>query len=449
MLLHKARGFCCLLGLKKISINQRKLVLLIVLYYLCLNNNSPQKPMRVTASLKTPKLPESLIVFTISDSGGVNIKAPTGIRIPTRHWSRRQGKVLPSNRDAAALNKALEAQKSLNTEIYLEFKSKGIIPTTKQISDAKKGKLKTEQAPQTFWGLFDTFFCEKIQRQSTSYQKKYNTLKLHLQAFEEREGALSIEAINKQTLGRLQVFFCDAQGLNNQTTAKYLTLVKTFLLWCLERGHVQSTNFRFFRVAKQPDTLRVALSNDDLEAIRRCNIEGKGYLENVRKLFLLSCLVGLRFSDYIRITASHLQRNSKGEPFLNIRQEKTSEHVQIPLTAESYQLVEALIRGEIRPISNQKMNEYVKELCQLAGLTKPFEVHTFRGNTKHTEQRPMYELISSHTGRRTFATSLLQKGLPSEIVMQFTGHRDYKSFQKYVNIPKEAAFDAVRKALQW
>ena len=61
--------------------------------------------------------------------------------------------------------------------------------------------------------------------------------------------------------------------------------------------------------------------------------------------------------------------------------------------------------------------------------------------------KPKYEYISSHTGRRTFATNLLNKGVAAEIVMNFTGHKDYKSFSKYVNIPKRTEMEIVRNAL--
>jgi len=65
----------------------------------------------------------------------------------------------------------------------------------------------------------------------------------------------------------------------------------------------------------------------------------------------------------------------------------------------------------MRPISNQKMNKYVKELCELAELDEQFEVNTFKGKIKTTTFQPKHELVSTHTGRRTFATNLLLKGL--------------------------------------
>jgi len=110
--------------------------------------------------------------------------------------------------------------------------------------------------------------------------------------------------------------------------------------------------------------------------------------------------------------------------------------------------VQGLNEGDLHSITNQRMNKYVKELCKLAEINEPFEVHRYKGRVKETGTVEKHELVTTHTGRRTFATKLLSKGVPAEIVMTFTGHRDYKSFSKYVNIPRKTEMQIVRKALE-
>ncbi len=187
------------------------------------------------------------------------------------------------------------------------------------------------------------------------------------------------------------------------------------------------------------------MSDADLNNLR--NYEAKGYLYNVRQLFLLSCLTGLRYSDYSRIKSEHLKKDHEGNPLIHIRQEKTGEFVDIPLTSEANEITSQLLSKEIHPITNQKMNLYVKELCRQVGINEPFEVNKYKGKAKTTHTFPKFQLITTHTGRRTFATNLLLKGVPAEVVMQFTGHKDYRSFSKYVNIPKVSQMALVRKAL--
>ena len=136
-----------------------------------------------------------------------------------------------------------------------------------------------------------------------------------------------------------------------------------------------------------------------------------------------------------------------GVSHLRIRQEKTEQFVDVPLITESLEITQKLIKGEIHPISNQNMNRYVKELCKLARLDDLQEVHSYIGKEKKTHVTEKYNLITTHTGRRTFATELLLKGVDAGMVMQFTGHKDYKSFSSYVNIPKQTQMNIVRNAL--
>ena len=130
-----------------------------------------------------------------------------------------------------------------------------------------------------------------------------------------------------------------------------------------------------------------------------------------------------------------------------MRQQKTSEMVAIPLTDEAYTLCMKVVNKETRVISNQNLNNYLKELCELAGINESFETFEFRGNKKISNTVPKWKLIGTHTARRTFATNLLLQGVPSQVVMEYTGHADIKSFQKYVNVPKNSQDDLIRKAI--
>ena len=97
-------------------------------------------------------------------------------------------------------------------------------------------------------------------------------------------------------------------------------------------------------------------------------------------------------------------------------------------------------------ISNQKLNEYVKELCQLAGITEQVEIVRFRGIKREAITYKKYELIGVHTGRKTFATVSLEKGMSAEEVMAITGHKDYKSFQRYVKVTEQRKKTVMLKA---
>jgi site-specific recombinase XerD len=88
-------------------------------------------------------------------------------------------------------------------------------------------------------------------------------------------------------------------------------------------------------------------------------------------------------------------------------------------------------------MSNQNTNYAVKDLCKLAGIDEAVEIVRFRGIKREAITYPKYELIGVHTGRKTFCTLSLEKGMSAEQVMAISGHRDYKSFERYVNVSEQ------------
>ncbi len=405
----------------------------------------------INIALQKPKSEYSPITFIISDGRNNVYRISANISIKTKHFSKVNKCVTSANSDAVSINAFLKVRKALITKIFFDLKAKNIVPTAQLIKDAIN-ELETPQIKPievikpTIWNVWELFMNEKNTTENL-YVKKYTTLKNHLIAFEDKQKIkLDLDTINASTFSQIEKFFF-AKNYNVQTTAKYLSMVKSFLKWCVSSKKTTNDDYIHFAITSQADSLKVVITPAEIELIKATDLGTKTYLENVRELFVLSCLCGLRFSDYTRIAKEHLKYDNDNNPLLMIRQRKTQTFVEIPLTFESENLVKKLIDKEIHPISNQKMNKYLKELCQIAGINEIFEVQTTAGNKKTTTAYAKYDLVCSHTGRRTFATNLLSGGLSAIIVMKFTGHTDYKSFMKYVNIPKDVENDMVRTAL--
>ncbi len=80
------------------------------------------------------------------------------------------------------------------------------------------------------------------------------------------------------------------------------------------------------------------------------------------------------------------------------------------------------------------MNDYLKELGQLAGLNEQVRITHYEGNKRIDNLYPKYQLLSTHIGRRTFIITALSIGIPVQVVMKWTGHSDYKSMKPYIDI---------------
>ncbi|MCC3160874.1 tyrosine-type recombinase/integrase, partial [Hymenobacter sp. 15J16-1T3B] len=85
-------------------------------------------------------------------------------------------------------------------------------------------------------------------------------------------------------------------------------------------------------------------------------------------------------------------------------------------------------------LSQQKFNDYVKELGQHCGIDKQTLVVRYRGSKRIEDRVPKYSLLSSHTGRHTFVTQSLERGMSLEVVQKFTGHKDLKSLMGYAKV---------------
>lgn len=163
----------------------------------------------------------------------------------------------------------------------------------------------------------------------------------------------------------------------------------------------------------------------------------------MRDIFCFSCATGLRYSDLQQLKWEHIFED---EIRLNVKKTKTEQ--AIPLNTISAGIL-SKYRGLAKPLpmmSGQKLNVYIKDLCKLAEINTPIEIVRFRGAVREAETFEKYKLIHIHTGRKTFATLSLEKGMSAEQVMAITGHQDYKSFKRYVDVTKKLTKAVMRNA---
>lgn len=149
-------------------------------------------------------------------------------------------------------------------------------------------------------------------------------------------------------------------------------------------------------------------------------------LDRVRDLFLIGAYTGLRFSDFSRLDASNIEGN-----FIRLKQQKTGGRVTIPIMSKLKPVL-AKYPDVIPEITNQKFNQYIKYVAELVGLTEDIQIKNTRGNTVTTETFPLFELISSHCCRRSYATNMFKAGVPPMLIMGSTGHKTETSFLRYI-----------------
>ena len=218
-----------------------------------------------------------------------------------------------------------------------------------------------------------------------------------------------------------------------------------FLRWASDEGYLKNDDFRKFnpRLKTVTDKEVVFLTWEELMAVYSLNFpEGKKYLERVRDVFCFQCFTSLRYSD-----VSNLKHEDIADGLIRVVTEKTGDTISINLNKYSAAILEKY-KNEEKPlpvVSNQKMNKWIKEICFIAGIDQPMTTVYYKGAERIEETHPKYELIGTHTGRRTFICNALTMGIPPATVMEWTGHSDYKAMRPYIKIADRAKAEAMEK----
>jgi integrase len=227
------------------------------------------------------------------------------------------------------------------------------------------------------------------------------------------------------------------KGMATNTVGKRIQTIKVFLNAASDKGYDVNPSFKSHRFkAISEESESIYLNENELQELFDYDLSNNKRLDKVRDLFLVSAWTGLRFGDVTRITKDNIEDNE----FINITQSKTGDPVVIPLHWTVKYMLDKY-GGELpKPISNQKFNDYLKELCRIVGIKDEVHKSITIGGKRISQKYEKWQLVTAHAGRRSFATNLYKQGFPALSIMQITGHQSEKSFLKYIKVtPREHA----------
>jgi integrase len=411
--------------------------------------------------LKDPKCDKETLIYLIARWNSLRFKVSTGETIHPELWDFDNQ--TPTS-DKAAIKKhkvfkgtLLDVRLSLNRYAnffvtkFTELQRSGqqVTPgAIKQLFDTEfnaipQGDQGTEPQPETLFE-FIARYAETVQLNKKGdpiqprTRKKYRTLLRHLVDYSEDTGkAVDFDSISMAFYSDFVSYLytranyknADAPrlGIGKNTVSCYIAALKTLLYAAQDEGLQVPDVFRNFK-ASEEDVQKHYLTEPELMNIYNLDLTKNPRLDRVRDLFLIGCYTGLRFSDFSTLKPENFYTNGGGT-YIRKRQEKTGGTVIIPV---HWIVNEILAKYEgyfPLPLSNQKMNDYIKEVCQLAGINQPV--------TYKSEAIPKYKAISTHTARRSFATNCFLNGVPSLALMKITGHKTETAFMRYIQIDRQ------------
>ena len=268
--------------------------------------------------------------------------------------------------------------------------------------------------------LFTDFISETIIRKSRhrgeSYQNVYKTLIFHIEKFsEEYQADIFTNSVGEDFMDDF-IGYLEGKNLKQTYILTLVSLVKSMAAKAGRQGYAIDRSFDEVSVDPE-EPFSVYLSMNEVTRIYYF----KGLTrkqEAIRDLFIVGCMTGLRYSDYSTLTKENFNKD-----FIVKVTKKTGIKVTIPLS-DYVREIYAKYDGEIsKGLSIQHFNRYIKMICRKVGLNDEIKFDYTRGGKLVFETKHKWELISSHTARRSAATNLYQLGrMRTSDIMQLTGH---------------------------
>jgi integrase len=282
-------------------------------------------------------------------------------------------------------------------------------------------------------------------------KKDYNNTYNHLIEFQEYTGKnLSWKSMGYEFYLDMVEFLKVEKDLKGSTIDKVIKNVKVFLSFAdLQDNLNVNQDFKktvsgksLFAKVNKEETEHVYLNEKEIKQITEADM-GDERLSEIRDLFLIGCWTGLRISDLKRLQSGNIK-----DGLLTITAQKTSKNVTIPITDELQAVLNKYPDRLPKIPTDQHYNRQLKEVCRIAKISEPMMAEIKKGKMRVTTQIPKYELITSHTARRSFATNLYRRGIPSTQLMMLTGHKSETSFLKYIKVSGEDNAKDVAKKLK-
>jgi len=400
------------------------------------------------------RIDENVLILLVITYKGNRINIYSGFRVDLKDWDNearrvKDGCTNKQGQTSKKINSKLSKIESTIDEYFARFELiEKKIPTNSEVKEYYRDAigLKEKAKEKTFFDVFDMFTQTIGKEMAWTYatSQKYATLKAHLMDFDDK---LSFESLTDKKFMKfidfLQEDTDDKKGLRNTSTQKSLLIFKGFLKWSLDKKLHSNSECLLFKPklkgSTEKDRPRKVIYLNWTELMHLTNLDIKAhFLRQVRDVFCFCCFTGLRYSDVKNLKKSDIKNN-----VIHLVTIKTSDPLTIQLNQYSSMILEKYkdihFKNDLAlpVISNQKMNDYLKDLGALAGFDTIETETYYKGNKRIEERYKKYDLMCTHTGRRTFVCNALALGIQAETIMKWTGHSTYEAMKPYIAIAEE------------
>ncbi|WP_140487135.1 site-specific integrase [Flavobacterium sp. GSA192] len=363
-------------------------------------------------------------IYTRITINGKRIELSTNRFVEISKWSTEAGKIKGNSEEARSINNHLDLLKSQIRDAEMELIHKKIALTTETIKSKLLGLDERARMLTPIFQDHNNKIKELVGKEyAPGTLERYTTSLKHTIEFMQWKYNVSdidITKIDHAFIADYEFWLRSVRNCANNTAIKYIKNFNKIIKICLANGWLDKNPFANYK-SKVKEVERVYLTEDEIQSIIKKDFKTER-LSLVRDIFLFSCFTGLAYIDVKNLTRSHISYGIDGEKWIFTHRQKTESASKIPILPVTQMIIDKYEnhpqsnnQEKLLPIlSNQKMNEYLKEI---AGVCKIEKELTF------------------HIARHTFATTItLTNGVPIESVSKMLGHKNLRTTQHYAKV---------------
>jgi len=389
-----------------------------------------EKSFGLTFFLKTPRKRINLrYVYLRITVDGIPKEVSTKRKWDFARWDQKAERAIGTKEDARTMNFFLESMITKITQYRTELLNSGTTVTTQLVMDFVQGRNATRaKVIEEFQAHNDEVLAlvatgeyaigTHVRFQTTlSHVKNFIGIKYKTEDLEFRE-------LNYEFVKDFEFHLKTVKSCNNNTALKYISSLKKIVLRAIAKDIITSDPFKLFK-SKKTKLHKKPLTPEEFKRLENKEFQNKR-LEVIRDVFVFQCYTGLAYIDVFQLKRTDIKIGVDGGLWIMIERQKTGSETNIPLLPKALEIMEkykddpiCIERGSVLPVkSNQKMNEYLKEVATLCEINS---------------------CLNTHKARRTFASTVtLNNGVPIHVVKEMLGHQSVRQTEEYALTEQES-----------
>lgn len=352
------------------------------------------------------------------------------------------------------LNGTIDSYIEFINDYFNKASLREVIPSLEELKRIFNFKFKqsSQKHSDELFYVFEEYINTRsiTRRWSNEYKEMFIRVCKSLKAFKQD---IRFTDFSTELMNRYLDFL--AQTMYNDKISKVLSMLKEFLKYASQKNY--PVNKEFFEYAPTlPQSQKAVryLTVDELQRIINLPLDTGSTLDMTRDFFVFQCFTALRYGDLKNLKHDNIRETSVGRYEIDILTEKDNDRIPFPLSKVATAIYLkykdfTYDNNAVFPIiSNQKYNDHLKELGELADLQGEWIDYQYKLDKVIEIKTPKADL-TTHTARRTFVVIALNEGIELDLIAQITSHADIKSMKRYIATTskgKQKVIDALDKA---